>query len=57
MYFLGEMRHFVKIHNPWMVKLDIFFLKTQLKCIDETSVKKLSQQLKLNEFYRLLKKA
>ena len=40
-----------------MVKLDIFFLKTQSKCIDKTLMKKLFQQLKLNEFYQLLKKA
>ena len=43
MHFLREMCHFVKMHNPGMVKLDILFLKTQLKCIDETLVKKLSQ--------------
>ena len=43
MYFFREMCHFVKMHNPGMVKLDIFFLKTQLKCIDETLAKKLSQ--------------
>ena len=51
------MCNFVKIYNPRMVKLDIFFLKTQSKCIDKTLMKKLFQQLKLNEFYQLLKKA
>ena len=40
-----------------MVKLDTFFLKTQIKSIDETLVKNLSQHLRLNEFYQLLKKA
>ena len=40
-----------------MVKLDTFFLKTQLKYINETLVKKLSQEFKLNEFYRLLKQS
>ena len=43
MHFLREMRHLVKINNPLMVKLDTFFLKTQLNCIGQTLVKKLSQ--------------
>ena len=51
------MRNFVKIYNSQMVKLDTFFLKTQLKYINETLVKKLSQEFKLNEFYRLLKQS
>ena len=51
------MRNFVKIYNSQMVKLDTFCLKTQLKCSNETLVKKLSQELKSNEFYQVLKKA
>ena len=51
------MRHIVKIQNPGMVKLDTFLLKTKLKCIDKILMKKLFQQLKLSEFYQLLKKA